>query len=454
MKSPYDGASRGPLRIAIALVLSIDTLALAVSVSTTHKSAISHPFAPGFLLALGGKPHIVAPIALAGLLALALFARRPSAIAPGFAALACNFVLCEAQAALLVGPMRVFFTGGAVLLGWLSGLVVAKMIAAHTRERAHESSSSARAEALAEAGATGALAATYVNAITSKLLASGLSWADADGMRALVITQRGIGGHSPLDAYAHAVITSPSLAWTLSSLTLLIQAAAIAYPWSPRLRAVIGTLLLAFHLNVWLLTPIFFPQAMLLLIALSYPWPRIVARARGRAAPKEPLPNEAPRHAVFAASIGWSAVIAGAVLIAMALPIRRYTSLHHHREPNAPHDSHLASPPVASDVRALLGDLREGALIEGLVVKAVRGPREGAIAVELAQGEVAITIEIVKHGQRPFAPPAQSERYDVFYGKIRPNEGAMSPARRDRMLAAIAEMLRSTEEKAPSPSGM
>lgn len=451
MKSPYDGAPRGPLRIAIALVLSIDTLALAVAVSTTHKSAISHPFAPGFLLALGGKPHIVAPIALAGLLALALFARRPSAIAPGFAALACNFVLCEAQAALLVGPMRVFFTGGAVLLGWLSGLIVAKMIAAHTRAP-HESSSSASAEALAEAGATGALAATYVNAIASKLLASGLSWADADGMRALVITQRGIGGHSPLDAYAHAVITSPSLAWTLSSLTLVIQAAAIAYPWSPRLRAVIGTLLLAFHLNVWLLTPIFFPQAMLLLIALSYPWPRIVARARDRAAPKEPLPKDAPRHAVSAATIAWSAVIAGAVLIAMALPIRRYTSLHHHREPNAPRDNHLA--PAASDVRALLGDLREGSMIEGLVVKAIRGPREGAIAVELAQGEVAITIEIVKHGQRPFAPPAQSERYDVFYGKIRPNEGAMSPARRDRMLAAIAEMLRSTEEKAPSPSGM
>src|SRR6185436_12896678 len=115
----------------------------------------------------------------------------------------------------------------------------------------------------------------------------------------IVLTQRGLSGRSPFDFYAEAVIASPALAFTLSTLTLAIQAGAVLYPWSPRLRAFSGTLLLAFHLNVWLLTPIFFPEAMALLLVLSYPWPRIAARLR----PEPAAAWEAPPGALRSATI-------------------------------------------------------------------------------------------------------------------------------------------------------
>jgi hypothetical protein len=341
---------------------------------------------------LWSRPLATGAVALVGLLALFRFARREGRLLSGLAGLLAVTLLCESHAALAEGPMRIFFQGGATLFGWLCGLAWARGIG---REEEGES--------LAESGSVAALAATYVAAAGSKLLASGLSWADADALRAVVLSQHRIDG--AFGGYANAIGSHAGLARALAAGTLISQAAMILYPWSPRARALTGTLALAFHLNVWLLTPILFPQAMALLLVFSYPW-------RDTPKPSESAPA---RLAPAALRLGAVFLVLGGLF--MTPWVRAYTALHHHHAGGGPPPPAPSHTPAAEQVRARYR-LHEGdVLAAGFRLAAVGDPHDGELVFWVERNGDYLRIDAVPRGRRPFAAPLSRGDWDLYYQK-------------------------------------
>jgi hypothetical protein len=279
------------LRGTLALLGLAELVALVVALQGLSPSVGASPVAPGWLLALGQTPWLTGAVALVGGAALVLFGLGRARLVSGAVALAALGTLVEAHAALLGGPMRVFFHTGAALFGWCVGALC-------TGEEDTR-------DAFGRAGATGAIAATYVGAAASKWLAGLDTWLAPGPLQAVVLSQHRVGGGGALDAYARWVGGSPKVALGLAALTLVIQSGAFLLLFGRRLRAVWAALLLAFHLNVWLLTGILFPQAMVLLGVLGAP-------RRPLATETEPLP--APTR-VLAAAMGMAvALLASAAL--------------------------------------------------------------------------------------------------------------------------------------------
>jgi hypothetical protein len=99
--------------------------------------------------------------------------------------------------------------------------------------------------------------------------------------------------------------------------TLAIQLGAFAYVLHPTLRVIWGTLLIAFHHQVSLLTGIAYDSNLWLLLLFSYPWARL-ARAAPVPAPSDPV---VARRVLVAAVV----LAATALALAWILPIRAYT---------------------------------------------------------------------------------------------------------------------------------
>ncbi|HEX8794602.1 MAG TPA: hypothetical protein VF765_26835 [Polyangiaceae bacterium] len=426
--SPYDGHPRTVLRFVLAAVLAFDTLLAWHALATVHPSAASHPHAPAWLLAFAGHPWAAAPFAVTALVALAAFARRPALVVPGWIALAAVGWIVEAHAAAIEGPYRIFFSGGAAMLGWLVAATYARAVGREPED----------AERFAEMGAAAGLAATYVNAVASKMLAGGVGWIDADSLRAIVLTQHHVNASGISAAYAAAIADHASLAGTLVLLTLIAQASALAYPWHPAARAVSGTLLLAFHANTAILTPLFFPEAMVLLAALSYPWPAIVLRLRGGApAARGASPGTAPARpvrTVRAALIG--ALLAGA-LVAWTSPLRSYTLVHHSHGSDA-------APALPAALAAALADLQPGARVGPWQVRSCAAAANGA-RLELTSGPRVLHVLVVPHGSVPVPPPATTRDYDLLYVTGRPDEPTVTGDEAAGALGLVAAAIRERE---------
>ena len=452
IRSPWDGHERTLVRGVIGALVAFDVVVVAYLVAVRAASPISHPLAPAWLLVAGGRPWIAALMAAPALFAAVRFVSRPRAWVAGAIMLVSAGALNEALAVLYEGPMRAFFSSGGVLAGWMAGLLYAKCLGGEARQPR-------RAEALAEIGACAALAATYVGSISSKLLRQGFSWADATSLQGMIFSQQRLDRPWLLREYAALVGSHGWIALTLAALTLLAQGSMIFYPWSPRGRAISGSLVLAFHVNVMLLTPIVFSTPMILLVVLSYPWPRVEARLRGRASTSVPQPPDvpateiAPRRATGTA-LGALAMVIGAVLVAWFSPLRLYTQRHHEgRFVSSPvaRDVPPALVPPPPDVDALLDHLGPGDRLGSLRVTRLEPivARELGIALEGAGG-VSMRASIVRTGVRGVPAPLASDTYELFYDGLR----GVDEAARDAALAALAERLRRTEHASPIPRGM
>lgn len=313
------GPSRRHLRVGLALIASVDLMSVAIQVATTTAGPRSHPLAPDLLLATGGSPLAVAAAALPGLLALAAFARAWHPLRSGAVALLALALINEAHAALVHGPSRPYFFSGALLLAWLAGTLFARV--AHRGEPP----SLARDERHAEAAALGVLAAIYASAGLSKLQHSGVGWADAHTLRAIVLAHHRVDDTSFTGSYAHFIAARPWLGQALATLTLLIQLGAPLLLIGPRLRALWGLLLLGFHVQISLLTGIGYLQAKLLVPLFTLPWPALLARLRHRPPAIDPPLPPPPRRVVTLAALALAALAAAIALS----PLRRYTDLHH-----------------------------------------------------------------------------------------------------------------------------
>jgi hypothetical protein len=419
--SPYDGRTRAGLRVVLAAVLAFDTLLVSHFLAGVRSGPASHPHAPAWLLAFAGRTWAIAIVATVAIVSLVAFARRAAAVIPGWIALACVGVLVEAHAASIEGPFRIFFSAAAAMFGWLVGVTYA-------RARGLEATN---AERYAELGAAAGLAATYVNAVASKTLAGGIGWTDADSLRAVVLTQHHVGGSFLSNAYADAVADHAWLAGTLVTLTLIAQASALAYPWHRVTRAVSGTLLLAFHANTAFLTPLFFPQAMVLLLGLSFPWPWAPVTAKEPSAPSE---ARTPRLVLVGA-------LTVCALVAWASPLRSYTLAHHRHGSGGPP---AVAPPVPPALAPVLDGLHPGAHASGWEVRSVSGASGGA-RIDLVNGPLLLHVLVLPHGTLPVDPPASTRLYDVLYDAGHPGEAAVPDSDRAAALDAVAASIRSRE---------
>jgi hypothetical protein len=438
--SPWDGASRAPLRRVLGALMAFDVVLGAWFVSSLRPGAVSHPHAPGWLLALGSNMPALGVIACVGLAASAQFARRAGQVAWGLVALVAVGLLVEAQGALLEGPMRFLFFSGAALTGWLAGLVFARWQGLDARDPDEAD----RCEAFAEQGAVSVLAACYANAFVGKLLSSGVSWVVDGGLQATIAAQHSWGQSAALDALATITLEHAWLTSGLAAFTLIAQGSAVLLPFSRRGRAVSASLLLAFHTGVWLLTPISFPQAMVLLLAFGFPWPAWVARLRGKAPPAEGVaPGIALPGAVWRAGCAVAAVVA----LAWLLPISGYTQLHHKRSvrPEASAAAPVAAP-LSATARAWLEGIDEGSSVLEFRIAHLTEAEPGIVCVELVRGDQRMVAEVVPHGTRPFSAPRSTRHFDLFYRRLTPAQRPAPEADQIAALGALAARLARREE--------
>lgn len=436
MKSVRNGA-RWYLRVALSLVLLFD---VAVVAGMLCLSDIDGPRvlldAPPVLRALAGHPERVLPIAAIALVALARFASGPGHVGAALGVLATTGFLCEARAAHVGGPERFLFVGGTVLVGWIAGLAFVRL---GRGDRDAE-------EAGAEIGAIAALAAIYVNAALQKVMAAGITWADGDSLRLLVLSQRPFDAGFPTATIADVVTGHRSVAFALAAFVELAQLSAIVYPFHPRARAVVGTMLLAFHAGVRMLTPISFPQSMALLVIFSFPWGRWLER-RGWVAPDPPDRVLARRPARAAAGIALATGLL--VLLAFVPPVRRLIdSLAHldvqgRAQPDAhrPQEREPARDAFDDAAGAALS-LQEGQRVGPCV--AVGASRRGVeIAARFACDGAPLVVDVVPAGTRPFEPPRSAGGRDLFYRSASRGheEPELDAATRDALLEALARHL-------------
>lgn len=301
MESPWDGASRRPLRVGLA---AIAMFSVAFGAYDAHQLA-SRPstakHAPAEAIALFGAAPFLAVVVVMGAAFAVLFARRPAALGAGIGLFAVMGWLTEAITALANGPRREYFALGVVLAGWLFGLAYARLRHGHAEHTPGEAD-----ESLAEAGAVAGIATTYVSAVMSKLSSTGLGWADDTSLRGMILSHHRIDDTSVLGAYVELIVAHPSFSRGLMIATLILQATAFLYVVGPRLRAAYGVALFAFHTNVSFLAHIGYVESRALLLLFSFPWPWIVARLRGQAPPEARPERELDPSRHRAAALGLS----------------------------------------------------------------------------------------------------------------------------------------------------
>lgn len=304
-RSYWDGHSRAPIRIGIALVAGSEWFVECVQVGWQSQDPVH--FVPRGALAqllasIPGATWMIYGMIAVGLVALATD-RRPAV--GGLWALCWAALLSEWQTQIFGSPSRNAFFPGAVLFGWTIGQIWATSV--------HASASRAFRERLAEAGALGCLAAAYVGSALSKLISTGSSWADGAQVRALVLQQQPLADWAWLASLRDALIESPELAIAASVATLVIEGGAFLLLFGPRLRLVWAALLLGLHIAITLINTMPYVGASLLLALFCMPW-----RRAGTPASDDPQARRLPTHVVVLlaciviaawalAPLGWSA---------------------------------------------------------------------------------------------------------------------------------------------------
>jgi hypothetical protein len=315
--SVYQGESRTIVRWTILVLLIKSAIEMAVMILFESPHGHTRTGVPGWLRLPWDSRALAASLALLVVLALVQFGRRRREAFWGTAALLVLTYLNESQAAYTGNEERVFFVCGATFAGWLFGALFAKELA----KRAGLPPNRRREDELGEAGAAGAFVATYVEAFASKLIMSGASWGEGTRLLSIVVGRHSFSGGF-LDRYVLFVVAHPTLATLFALGTLFIEGAMLLYLVGPRLRMVWGALVFGMHLNIYLLMGVKYFVSMILALALSFPWPRIVRRVRGRTPEvrraDSPLSAEerAALRPVAWRAAGWIAATGGCSLIA------------------------------------------------------------------------------------------------------------------------------------------
>ena len=302
-ESPWDGVNRCPLRIGLAAVAVLSAVSLLVELAgSIHATGRSD--APTWLVSIAESSGLRTMLGLVVAAGAGLLARGRRVLLGGLLVVGALGLLAEARAARFGGPFRADFFSGLAVLGWTLGYVFG------TGKRAAR-------ERWAELGAVSLLAAAYVSAGLGKLLGAGPAWAEADTLRAVILSHAEVADQGWARPGVSWVVDHPGLARAFGIATLVVQLGAVVLVLGRRWRAVAGVGLIGFHAGVFWLTGIGYWPPVLLVGLLAFPWTRV----RGRVAVGEPI--ERPRWIVLGVSA--CLVMAAAWLV----PGRDYTRSHH-----------------------------------------------------------------------------------------------------------------------------
>lgn len=312
--SLYDGYSRAPLRIGLAVITGVVLSTEALSVHMSIGSRFYVPTSAVLLRVIPQSPFILWAVVLAGLAGLVAFATDRRQVLSGTLAL-CSMAIIVKWAEEVNGspPRNSFFPGG-VLFGWVMGLVYARALA----EKAGKGPAShAFQEEMAEAGAMAVFAALYVGSGFSKLEAEGLHWANSSGLRFLVLSQEGLGGFAWVEAYRNLLIEHPFLSQLTAIGTLVIETGGFFLLVSRSMRVVWGALIFLLHLNITILVTMPYLEPMAIALVFTVPWPAIVRRL-SRRPPAPARDEEGPRLDGFWGRVPEKVLAAVAVVVILA----------------------------------------------------------------------------------------------------------------------------------------
>jgi hypothetical protein len=275
--SVYRGESRAIPRWILVLLLVKSAIEMAAMILLDSRSRMRAAVPFWLRLPWEWRPLacLLCLVAVGGLLQ---FARGKRPLLSGGLAMGALVYLNESQAAFTGNEERMFFVCGATFGGWLFGVFFAHAL----DRRLGRPSRQALDDELGEAGAAGAFASTYLGAFVSKVWMSGQRWASGASLLSIIVGRHTFSGGF-LDRYVEFLIRHPALATFFAVATMVIEATTVLYLVGPRLRMTWGALLFAMHLNIYLLMGVKYFVSMVVALALSFPWPKMIRRLRGLA---------------------------------------------------------------------------------------------------------------------------------------------------------------------------
>ena len=207
-----------------------------------------------------------------GLVAAWRFARKPARLIEGAVLMLCLIVNEEAYAAGRGWHGHNVFFLGAALFGWLSGLAAARLAGLQQRQGL------AAAELFAEYGAVGAIGAIYTMAGMTKLAAQSWIMPSGDNLRPIVLAHTWVDGQGLMAWYGNMVGNHGALADLMMLGVVLIEGLGVMYLFGERMRLLWGSLFIFFHVNAFFLLHIFYPEPIIIVASLTYPWPRLFSK--------------------------------------------------------------------------------------------------------------------------------------------------------------------------------
>lgn len=297
-------------RRALAILLGVDAIWIAAG---SYFKGLVEPVAAGAEPWAGDLARsLPALLALAAVAAVCAwrFGRRAGAPWWGLLSMAATWPLIEAHGFVHHDYTRSFFYPGAMTLGWTGGF----LFAGGLRRWAGGPRDPEDDERFAGVGAMALLGTTYVSAGIAKFFYTASGWVNPAILRLTVIMENPVGADDWTYQLERLVIDNPDLALELAVATIVVECGAIVYAFGPRLRALSGTTLLAFHLASAALLNIIFLEAIVCLTVFSYPWPLLLDRLRRDARGGEEVEAPARSGLPAQATLGRALTIAGAVM--------------------------------------------------------------------------------------------------------------------------------------------
>jgi hypothetical protein len=111
------------------------------------------------------------------------------------------------------------------------------------------------------------------------------------------------------------------------------------------------------------------------------------------------------------------------------------------------------SAPCPADVRALLGGVSEGTTLAGFRVKSLDCGAPRVVDLHVERGGSSLVVSAAAKGTLSHAPPAETERTSLFYGRF--SEASARPSNEDvtALVEALAAKIRDAEARVPPPAG-
>lgn len=244
-------------------------------------------FRPETVLGLYGfiARSLPATLILFGITVVALwrFLGPRASLTAGFVALAGMKTAGETFECVFAVHHQDFYQAGAMLAGTVLGETYARIIGVRS-ERTRGDYLEARRFGMT--GALAMLAGSYMAAGSSKLLTGGLGWATSSAVRLMLLSHGEVEGSAWSLTIPQWTANSPYVCMALEVGTLIVQIGAFMLIVGPRARRMWASLIVAFHLGIYLTSHILFLSPMIFAAAVAVPWAYLL--------PRQPADSEDP----------------------------------------------------------------------------------------------------------------------------------------------------------------